>query len=176
MGNDCLGTICGRLLGLSLWTERNYNNSQSLNYKIPVFPPWIQYFHSLYSSLHILLEHMTNKGVRLAFTKSTCCCHCRYSCWSAKLCSYAKYHSCFKNVKICKLLLMAMRSLDLFNWTFHFLNCGCFNKNIRLSQELTAMSQHFSETHFHLNIVKHFDPKTFHCCDFVKGSTCFLDI
>lgn len=147
---------------LSLWTEINCINSQSVSYKIAVFPQWIQCFQSLYISLHTLREHVTNKGVecsiiKVEFTKST----------SAKFSPRTKYDSCLKNVNICKLRLFVMRSLDLFNWNFHFLNCG---KKMRLSQELTVHNQLCSEC------LRHTFIQTFHCRDLVKGLIWFMDV
>lgn len=76
---------------------------------------------------------------------STCCCHCWCSSRCAKFSPHAKYDSWHQNVKICKSVLLAetkgenLRPVDLFNWNFHFLNCGCFNKTMRLSPALTAV-------------------------------------
>lgn len=120
------------------WKKLCFFNSQSVIRKIALLPPWIQCFQSMYSSLHILLEHVTGKYVKCWIIKVEFRCHYWRSWWSAKFSPDTKYDSCITKVNICKLMLFVTRSLDLFNWNFHFLNFGCFNKKMRLSQELTG--------------------------------------
>lgn len=121
------------------WTERNYVNSQSVIRKIALLLPWIQCFQSSYRSMHILLEHVTGKYIECWIIKVEFRCHYWCSWWSAKFSPDTKYDSCITKVNICKLMLLVTRSLDLFNWNFHFLNFGWFNKKMRLSQELTVV-------------------------------------